>query len=337
MPPPIRSTAQSAYPASGTSSRPTAAIVSAVEVSPRRASTGGASSISTVATSSTPSRASASIELVATAAKTTAATPSSSAPSPRGMFCTSREDASGGCSGSSTSSHCGRLRGGGGRSSGPAGGVPWRGTRGGAPVVAVGGRRPGRPRSTRRGRVACLIRSSPACARMSRWKRAACILAAICRCSRAISASRAFISAIERSISARCSAHCGWSAPQCGQTTAGLISRPHEAHLKLCTTLSCPAGPRAVDLPVAACLDRARISTVAGAFRTTKRAGRRGIGSPAGRPTVHGVRGGPCRGTPTRPASTVWSPGSCGRRPPCGRWPARPGRPGRRCGTRPTR
>lgn len=227
-PPPIRSTAHSAYPASGTSSRPTAAIVSAVEVSPRRASTGGASSSSTVATSRMPSRDRASIELVATAAKTTAATASSSAPSPRGMFCTSREDASGGCSGLSASSQ--RAADGGGGSSGRGGAAPCRGTRGGAPAVAVGGRRPGRRRSTRRGRAVCLVRSSPACARMSRWKSAACIFAAICRCSAAMAASRAFISAIERSTSARCPAHWGWCAPQCGHLAAGLISRPHEEH-----------------------------------------------------------------------------------------------------------
>lgn len=91
----------------------------------------------------------------------------------------------------------------------------------------------GRRRSTRRGRLVCLTRPSPtlpAWARVSRWKIAACILEASCRCSLAMAASRAFISAMDRSISARCSAHCGWWAPQRGQRTAGLISRPHEEH-----------------------------------------------------------------------------------------------------------
>ncbi|WP_460806290.1 hypothetical protein [Micromonospora zhanjiangensis] len=129
----------------------------------------------------------------------------------------------------------GAVGGGAVRSRPPA---PWRGTRGGAaPVVvrgggaapAFGGRRPG-VRRKRRDRVACLVFSSFAWARMSRWNRAACICAAIFARSLAISASRAFISAMDRSI--RCTSSTDWpcSAPQCGQRGAASMSRPHEAH-----------------------------------------------------------------------------------------------------------
>jgi hypothetical protein len=84
----------------------------------------------------------------------------------------------------------------------------------------------GAARSTWRGRSLQLFLSGVP---VSRWK-SGLHLGGDLPPLTAIAASRAFISAMERSISARCSCHCGWSAPQCWQRAAGLISRPHAEH-----------------------------------------------------------------------------------------------------------
>ncbi len=231
------STVQRAYPSTRARIRPTAATDSAVEVRPRGAISGGARRVSAVAVIRIATRPRSSRELMATTAKTTAATPSSSAPRVSRTFCTSREEVSGGAAapGAVGPGAAGRRGGPGG---GPGGVVTvglCRGTRGGAPVaVAVGPGAPGccgpgRP-GLRQGRPRWRIFLSPAWASMFRLNRAVCRSAASFCCSRRISASRAFISAIERSMRVRSSAHWGCSDPQFGQDGAGWMVRPQAAH-----------------------------------------------------------------------------------------------------------
>ena len=91
---PNRSTYQAAYPSSTTSSRPTAANVSAVAVSPRRRTSSGTARARAVNPASSTARPPTPNCDQATAVNTIAATASSRPPSRKRAFCTSRVDAS---------------------------------------------------------------------------------------------------------------------------------------------------------------------------------------------------------------------------------------------------
>jgi hypothetical protein len=153
--PPARAVPCSANSVIGNRIRPTTAIVSPVEVSPRRDTPGARIRASTVKTARTAVRPYGLV--TATPAKTTAATPMTSAPSTSRMFCTDLVDAWGGCPGGGRGARRGRPAGrsaGGGSSTstvtpsvaapgGPVWGVPGS-AQSGAPAAdapAIAGRR----------------------------------------------------------------------------------------------------------------------------------------------------------------------------------------------------
>src|SRR5205823_9302205 len=92
---PARLTYQAAYPSSPTSSRPSAAAVSAVPVSPRRPASGPAARTRAVTAARMAARPVTPTVAHATAVNTTAAHASSSPPSTYSTFCTVRVDVSG--------------------------------------------------------------------------------------------------------------------------------------------------------------------------------------------------------------------------------------------------
>ena len=338
--PPIRSTAQSAYPASGTSSRPTAAMVSAVEVSPRRASTGGASSMSTVATSEH-----------AQPGQGVHRAGGDRGEDHRGDAEQQRAEAE---------RDVLHLAGGGLRRVLRVVRVEqsrwtrrrwrrvvvragWRGALSGHPGRRAGGgrrRAPAGPAAQHPAGAAGLLDPFLTGVREDvPLEQGGLHLGGDLPLLRAISASRAFISAIERSM--------------LGQVLGplrlvGAAVRADDGRLDLPPARGAPEGlhdtppsgrPALWTSTVAACPERARISTVAGGVRGNKRSGRPWSGS-SGRPYVSGrrLRGGPCRGTPSRPAvHSALVEAVAAVDDPLGRRPARPARPGRRCGTRPTR